>query len=522
MPEPAGDTVSAGNELSSSSAPNGAARAELAQLRQLIIGPELDELSAIRDRFDDTARRGVDVAAVLPDAIRNAKPKVLREALEPIFERVFQSSVRKHPQEIADAIYPVIGPAIRQSISSAIRDFAETLNQIVEKSASLRAIRWRIEARITGKPFSEILLARSLLYSVEQVFLVHRKSGLLLQHVAAQNSVLKDADMISGMLSAIHDFVTDSFAEGGQDLEMVDAGRFKLWIQYGPTALLAAAVSGNAPVELKGVLRNTIDQIHQTLSAELGNFKQDDLSVFDPAHPLLAACLLGQAAPKKRKPWIPALVGLLLLIGLGLYAFFAIRSHLRWNHFFEALKARPGIVVTRIEKESPGYVISGLKDPEADDPTHLLQANQLNPAKVHFDWQPYLMLTGPFAAQREIRSARAMIEKQIIRFESGDSRLPLAEFNRIDELVPSLQKWFAAHQDSVATVVGRTDEAGSLATNAKLADNRAQHVIAALVSQGVPSARLKAVAMGNQQPLRTGGTEWDRAANRSVSFQLTP
>ena len=100
---------------------------------------------------------------------------------------------------------------------------------------------------MTGKPFSEILLARSLLYRVEQVFLIHRKSGLLLQHVAAEDAVLKDADMISGMLTAIQDFVSDSFVEGGQDLETLDIGRFKLWIQYGPKAMIVGAVSGNAP-----------------------------------------------------------------------------------------------------------------------------------------------------------------------------------------------------------------------------------------------------------------------------------
>ena len=90
---------------------------------------------------------------------------------------------------LADAIFPVIGPAIRKSIAASISEFAETLNQIVETSVSFRAIQWRVEALITGKSFSEILLARSLLYSVEQVFLIHRKSGLLLLHVAAKNSV---------------------------------------------------------------------------------------------------------------------------------------------------------------------------------------------------------------------------------------------------------------------------------------------------------------------------------------------
>ena len=232
MPEPAGGRTKAEG--------NGTGASELAQLRQLLLGQEIGDLAEIKDRLDDPAKRASEVGRILPEALKAVRTKKLSEALEPAFERSFHSSVRKHPKELADAIYPVIGPALRSSIRAAIREFAEGLNQMVEKSVSFRALRWRLEARMTGKPYSEILLARSLLYSVEQVFLIHRKSGLLLLHVVAeaQESVLKDADMISGMLTAIQDFFSDSFTEGGQDLETVDAGRLKLWIQYGPKAVL--------------------------------------------------------------------------------------------------------------------------------------------------------------------------------------------------------------------------------------------------------------------------------------------
>ena len=205
---------------------------ELGELRQLLVGPELKQLARLEARVAEPASRAADLAEVLPEGIRAAKARALGIALEPVFEKAFSHSVRKNPKELADAIYPIIGPAIRTSIAAAIRDFAEALNQIVEKSVSFRAIQWRIESIVSGKPFNEILLARSLLYSVDQVFLIHRRSGLLLLHAAARDSVLKDADMISGMLTAIQDFLSDSFTEGGQNLETVDAGRFKLWLTY--------------------------------------------------------------------------------------------------------------------------------------------------------------------------------------------------------------------------------------------------------------------------------------------------
>src|SRR5207249_10771155 len=92
---------------------NGAGSAEFAQLRQLLVGPERELLASLEERIGDPAQ----LAQVLPDAIRASKAKALREALEPVFEKAFQNSVRKHTRELADAIYPVIGPAIRKPIA---------------------------------------------------------------------------------------------------------------------------------------------------------------------------------------------------------------------------------------------------------------------------------------------------------------------------------------------------------------------------------------------------------------------
>jgi hypothetical protein len=133
MAEPAGDRTA------TSSRGNGVGP-ELAQLRDLLLGEELNELAAIRSRMDDPAQRSAELAEVLPDAIKTARGKALRASLEPLFEKVFQSSVRKHTRELADAIYPVIGPALRNSIAAAIREFAESLNQMVEKSISFRGM----------------------------------------------------------------------------------------------------------------------------------------------------------------------------------------------------------------------------------------------------------------------------------------------------------------------------------------------------------------------------------------------
>ena len=44
----------------------------------------------------------------------------------------------------------------------------------------MQGLKWRVESIRTGRPFAEIVLMHSLLYRVEQVFLIHRETGLVL------------------------------------------------------------------------------------------------------------------------------------------------------------------------------------------------------------------------------------------------------------------------------------------------------------------------------------------------------
>jgi outer membrane protein OmpA-like peptidoglycan-associated protein len=491
----------------------------LAELRELLVGQELETLASVQARLADPAKRAEDLAQVLPAAIKAAKANSLRDSLEPLVENALYSAVRNHPQKLVDAIYPIMGPAIRTSIAASIREFAESLNQIVRKSFSFQSIRWRIEALITGRSFSDILLSRSLVYSVEQVFLIHRQSGLLLQHAAARGSVLKDADMISGMLTAIQDFLSDSFAEGGQELETVDAGRFKLWLTYGSKVLLVGAVNGTAPTDLRKTFRKALDQIEESLQKEINNFKQDDVSVFEPALPVLEQCLLHQSALEqgtggKARLW-PYLAVLALVIAalLGYQA----RQRGRWNRYFEALRQQPGIVVTGIEKEGSSYVITGLKDPAAPDPRGRTWGIPVDAGKVSFDLHPFLSLNTPFAAQRELDATKVYIAGRIIRFDTGSSKLAAGEADHIDDVTAAIKRLPGAS----VTITGRADETGSPETNAKLSMDRANRVAEALVVQGIDRSALRIVAAGNTQPLQRGSSEWALQVNRSVSFAVS-
>src|SRR6476661_710462 len=156
------------------------------ELRALLVGPEQRELMALQAHLLDPAIQVRDVSRVLPDAIalRSSDPQLTR-ALAPSIESALTASVQRDPRPLADALFPVMGPAIRKAIEHMFASMMESFSRTVEQSVSWRALRWRLTAWRTGRPFSEIVLLNTLQYRVEQVFLIHAESGLLLQHVTA-------------------------------------------------------------------------------------------------------------------------------------------------------------------------------------------------------------------------------------------------------------------------------------------------------------------------------------------------
>src|ERR1035438_7617157 len=202
---------------------------------------------------------------------------------------------------LADALFPIFGKAIRKAITAELDGMLQSLSQTLEQRFSWRSLRWRWESIRTGKPYAEIVLLRSLLYRVEQVFLIHRKTGLLLQHVAMDTAATKDPEMVSGMLTAIQDFVRDSVSGAeGENLETVRMGDIGVVLTYGPDAILSGFGAGGPPRNLARVFQDTLDTIERQKAEALHSF-DGDTAEFDSCRPQLKACLVGQGKPDQRK-----------------------------------------------------------------------------------------------------------------------------------------------------------------------------------------------------------------------------
>src|SRR4029453_14302380 len=204
-------------------------------------------------RLEDPALQARDVRRVLAAAVElGSKDPHLKRALAPTIEETIYDLVRRNPRPLADALFPIIGPAIRKAVATTLSGMLESLNTTLEHSLSWRSLQWRLDARRTGRSFAEIVLLNTLVYRVEQVFLIHRPSGLLLQHLMAPGAPAQDPDLVSAMLTAIRDFVGDSFkVREDEGLQTLKVGELSVWVEKGPHRVVAVVVRGTAPPALR-------------------------------------------------------------------------------------------------------------------------------------------------------------------------------------------------------------------------------------------------------------------------------
>jgi OOP family OmpA-OmpF porin len=384
---------------------------DLAELRELILGAERRRLQDLERRLDAAGLTREELAEMLPEAIvlRAGRDRQLARALAPTVENAIGESVRRNPRQIATAIFPVLGPAIRKAIADALAGLVASINSALEHSISPRGLRWRLEAWRTGVPFAQIVLKHALVYRVEQVFLIHAETGLLLSHAWTPELPPSDPDLVSGMLTAIRDFVADSFARDGDagGLRRFTVGELTVMVEQGPQAFLAAVVRGQAPDTLLAKLQDTLERVHLEFADPLAGF-EGETTPFEPARPLLEECLATVIATDKEKdrlrpaawlPWVAAAVLVLALLGWLRY-----RSEQQWQRAVERLESEPGIVLTQAERARGRWSFVGLRDPLAPEPAALLASVGADTSKVSGSWEPYLSLRPELVLARARRS----------------------------------------------------------------------------------------------------------------------
>ncbi len=554
----------------------------------MILAPEQEALERLHERIENPESRTEDVSGVVAEAIQRRRDQggsdALSEALAPTIETALRESVRKDPATLANALFPVMGPAIRRSILETLRSFLDSFNQVLDQSLSMQGLKWRVEALRTGRSFTEVALLHSLVFRVEQVFLIHKRTSLPIGHAVASAVAMQDPSLVSGMLSAIQDFVRDSFHTGqGEAVNRMNVGDLDVWVENGPYAILAAVIRGVAPRGLHDRMAETLEKIHAEYAAQLEQFDGDS-APFVNVNKELSRCLESKFKQESQSAggYGYALgAAILLLAVIGGWLGWRSWQYRQWNDLADTLGTQPGLTITSFAREHGRFVIHGLRDPLSPDPMKFVNDGHLDPSQAEFHWRPYYALDDSLIQQRallafapppgvalsvndgvlhvdgrpsakwlnDLRSraplipgiraldfghttpeqvafdeAKNKVQSALVRFFVASSELSSLERSNLRELLPSLKVLLNAPMLSRGTVrievVGHSDSTGAESANQNLSQRRAERIVAGLIQLGIPAASIQAKGVATAEPVRPEDSEENRQFNRSVTFRV--
>lgn len=394
---------------------------QLNELRQLILGLNHAEMDHLNRLLKDPHEFSLEISALLPHSISQLihDKSIKKDDLIPFLESLMQDSVHQNSSRLANILFPVMGPAIRKAVAEDLKKMIESLNNGLESGISPKHLKWRVQALFSRKSYAEILLSNAYVYHVKQVFLIHRQTGLMLHHETDNETVSENADMVASMLSAISDFVKDSFhTSESEGVEMMRVGDTNIWIEQGPHAAVAAVVDGNPPPVLRLTMKESVEAIHFNFIYELERFS-GDTSSFNNSSKFLRTCLQKEKVERSPKPPYFAIFLLLsILLFASALVYFHFERKYRWEKFTAQVEQADGIVVTNNFRRQGKFVLQGLKDKQAVDLQLVLPDYGFDSTMVDLQFKSFISLDPDLVLKR---ARLALREPETIKldYQSG-------------------------------------------------------------------------------------------------------
>lgn len=283
-------------------------RESIDALRQILVGREHALLGEIETRLTSVEHQLGDEEA-------------LAGAITPLMHTAIRRQIHDARDEMIEALYPIIGALIGRSVGEAMRDLARQVDARVRHGFDPRLWWWRLRARVGGVPGDAIGLRAYLPFQVTDVFFIHRESGLLIHHAARREQATEDSEILSGMLTAIRDFVHDAFGSAAEgQLDEIQYGRQHIVLEAGRFTFLAVVVDGIEPPAFRADLRELLQAVERDHTAALRNYA-GNAAVLAPAQPTLESVLAtGQPRPltRQQKLLLAGLAGFAVIAVLGL------------------------------------------------------------------------------------------------------------------------------------------------------------------------------------------------------------
>ncbi|MFB2937612.1 OmpA family protein [Aerosakkonemataceae cyanobacterium BLCC-F154] len=477
----------------------------------------------------------------------------ISKALASEMGKAIKEQIAIERDAMVDALYPVIGSTISKYMADAIR----SINEKIENTLSLEGINRKIRARMQGVSEAELILKEAIPFSIRAVFLIQKSSGLLIAETQPEDKEKLESDMVAGMLTAIRSFVNDCIARSGEvsEIDAIDYGNSKIILEVAGYCYLAVVTQGKTPQWYIRRIQRTLYKIVHVAGNEIENFAGDPDTIPRKVHEFLAKLIKIDGSDAKphsfRPPGLLILASLLLGVIILPWGFFQYRYSLESRlekETMQALASVPELAVYRLEARAnngklqlSGKLPNQYLRSKAEEivkkiaPDRLLEnkiiaveippspaeiasevkrvtstLNKINGITVYSLYSNGKLTVKGRVSQVEDAEKITQAFKQIpgvktvtntvqvqpeaiaarIYFDSGSAELKATDREKILQIKTLLN----SYPGLSLRIMGYSDRVGSLETNLKLAQSRAETVRNALITQGIDSKRLQALA----------------------------
>lgn len=424
--------------------------AEIEQLRDLLFRKEQARLEELEEQFKSREKRVEALCEILPDSLTQLQDSNrLKHSLKPQLSVGLEEVIQQNPKRFAAMFYPVIGPAIRRAVGEALKGLLDNINRTMEQSFSARSWRWRLEAWRTGVPFGEIVIKHTLAYSIDEVFLVQRETGLLIARAVRAEAEVLDRDAVAAMLTAIQRFMQESFAtDDDNPIRSIEVDAHTLWIVPGVHAAMIALIKGTVAREARGELQQKLELLHREYGEVLVDVSQQQ-DMLPALTTELEECLLikqldhktedstegNEPAKKRYTAWWLLFIGLLVFAAWQTWQWWQLDNER--DRLVQTVQKTPGWVVLKQGIDAGRVHLQVLRDPLAASVQQILEQASIDDDRVAFILSDYQSAELSLVQKRIARAMNIPSEMFSPANEAAefDSNLPLLKVT--GELTPS-------------------------------------------------------------------------------------
>ncbi len=109
---------------------------------------------------------------------------------------------------------------------------------------------------------------------IDEIFLM-TPDGRLLKHYTRRLKPDQDDDILAGMLTAVQNFIKESFEEAGGKLKEIRFENYDIFISHSQNVVIAAVISTKKPEKLRAQMKLVTDDIEQHFGHKLSNWAGD-------------------------------------------------------------------------------------------------------------------------------------------------------------------------------------------------------------------------------------------------------